>query len=207
MLNGEPYSRSSFEAWIESARHGSAEALGNLLEACRPYLLLIANDRVGLDLQAKVAPSDLVQETFLEAQRDFVAFRGTTEDALRSWLRQILLHNFQNQLRRHRDVEKRAKHAEVSLEPHEDRARNQPVDPHDTPFTRAVARERDDALQQALAQLPPQARQVIEWRSLERCPFEEIGRRLDRSAEAARKLWTRAIERLQEMLDQPHDSG
>ena len=44
-------------------------------------------------------------------------------------------------------------------------------------------------------------RQVIVGRYQEQLSFEEIGRRLHRSAEAARKLWWRAIERLRQELD------
>jgi RNA polymerase sigma-70 factor (ECF subfamily) len=55
------------EDWLAEARQGSREALGRLLEGCRHYLLLMANQDTGPDLRAKVAPSDLVQETFLEA--------------------------------------------------------------------------------------------------------------------------------------------
>jgi RNA polymerase sigma-70 factor (ECF subfamily) len=48
------------------ARKGSREALGRLLETCRPYLLLVANNELDRDLQAKAGASDLVQETFIE---------------------------------------------------------------------------------------------------------------------------------------------
>jgi hypothetical protein len=41
-----------------------------------PYLGGIAARELGPDLRAKGGASDLVQQTFLEAQRDFAAFRG-----------------------------------------------------------------------------------------------------------------------------------
>src|SRR5581483_10881364 len=78
---------------IDQARKGAGDAVGWILEVCRPYLLRIANQELDTDLQAKVAPSDLVQETCLEAQRDFRQFRGSSEQELRAWLRQVLLHN------------------------------------------------------------------------------------------------------------------
>jgi DNA-directed RNA polymerase specialized sigma24 family protein len=62
---------------------GSGDA-GQLLEACRQYLLMIANDVIGPELQAKLGPSDLVQDTFLEAQRHIDAFRGQTRGELRA---------------------------------------------------------------------------------------------------------------------------
>jgi WD40 repeat protein/serine/threonine protein kinase/DNA-directed RNA polymerase specialized sigma24 family protein len=79
--------------WIEAARGGSAEALGELLELCRPHLLRVADGHLEPDLKAKVGASDLVKETFLEAQRHFADFQGATETELLSWLGRILINN------------------------------------------------------------------------------------------------------------------
>src|SRR5437899_2062269 len=79
--------------WLPAARTGSTEALGQLLEACRGYLLLIAQRELAPDLQAKGGASDLVQETFLKAQRHFAGFQGDSEGELKAWLRQLLLNN------------------------------------------------------------------------------------------------------------------
>src|SRR5205814_6556278 len=86
--------------WIEAARHGSPDALGQVLEYCRPYLLAVANEELEPDLQAKAGASDLVQDTFVEAHRGFGGFRGRNEEALLTWLRKILLHNLAD-FRRH----------------------------------------------------------------------------------------------------------
>jgi hypothetical protein len=67
---------------LAAARRGSREALGQSLEACRRYLLAIADRQLDQDLQAKGGASDLVQETFLEAQRDFGQFHGPSPDEL-----------------------------------------------------------------------------------------------------------------------------
>ncbi len=55
-------------------------------------------------------------------------------------------------------------------------------------------------LQQALRQLSPDHEAVIRLRNWERLSFAEIGQRLGRSEEAAKKLWARAITRLKEVL-------
>src|SRR5215470_7553973 len=90
--------------WLPAAHAGSNEALGQALEACRGYLLLIAQRH----LEAKGGASDLVQETFLEAQRDFGQFRGTSEAELLAWLRRLLLNNLGHFSRRYRDTHSRA---------------------------------------------------------------------------------------------------
>ena len=53
-------------------------------------------------LRVKLDPSDLVQETFLKAHREFVQFRGATEPELVAWLRQIMVRSLANQARHHR---------------------------------------------------------------------------------------------------------
>jgi RNA polymerase sigma-70 factor (ECF subfamily) len=56
----------------------------------------------------------------------------------------------------------------------------------------------------AIDRLPDDYRRVIEARSFDGLSFEEVGARLDRSAEAARRLWVRALDRLRaEMGDHP----
>src|SRR5262245_55812569 len=79
--------------WLAAARAGSSEALGQALEACRNYLLLIALRELDSGLQAKGGASDLVQETMVDALRDFRRFHGSSEAELQAWLRELLLHN------------------------------------------------------------------------------------------------------------------
>jgi RNA polymerase sigma-70 factor (ECF subfamily) len=73
--------------WLEDAPHGSSEAAGKLFEGCRQYLMLIATEQVDPALAVKVAPSDLVQETFLKAHRELPQFAGRDEAALLHLLR------------------------------------------------------------------------------------------------------------------------
>src|SRR5262245_62001455 len=84
------------EKWVMQAREGNREALGDLLDLCRRYLLLLAQQELSPVVSAKVAPSDIVQETLMEAGRDFLDFRGATEKELHGWLRRILRNNVSN---------------------------------------------------------------------------------------------------------------
>jgi RNA polymerase sigma-70 factor (ECF subfamily) len=189
--------------YLSAARAGSRDALGLALEACRHYLLQIAHADLSPDLRAKAGASDLVQETFLEAQRDFACFHGGSEEELLAWLRRLLLNNVANFTRRYRDTAKRVVGREVQLELGSASdlrgggiAANTP-----SPSGQAMAEEKALAIQQALERLPDDYRLVITLRNQERCSFEEIGARLNRSTDAARRLWSRAIERLQHELE------
>jgi RNA polymerase sigma-70 factor (ECF subfamily) len=191
--------------WLPAARAGSREALGKLLEAARHYLHTIAQQELDADLRAKNSPSDVVQETFVEVQRSFGHFQGDTEAELLAWMRQLLLHRVGKLRRRFRDTQKRRLSREVALAgdgssdgPTGELAANTP-----SPSGQAMEHEQDQALRAALGRLPEDYRRVIVLRYEEQLPFEEIGRLLQRSPDAARKLWARAVERLHEELDPP----
>src|SRR5262245_3229907 len=89
------------------ARAGSVPDLGQLLELYRRYMTLLARLQIGRRLQGEVEAADLVQETFLQAHRDFRQFRGTTEEELLGWLRQILAHCLAMCVRRYHGTRRR----------------------------------------------------------------------------------------------------
>jgi len=88
-----PEPADEFAGWLTAARAGSSVALGRILEACRGYLLLVAEQDLDQDLRAKGGASDLVQQTFLEAHGAFGQFRGGSEDEVLAWLRHLLRNN------------------------------------------------------------------------------------------------------------------
>jgi RNA polymerase sigma-70 factor, ECF subfamily len=184
------------------ARAGSRDALGQMLEAYRAYLLLIANRQLDPALRAKGGASDLVQETFFEAHRDFSGFLGNSADELQAWLRQLLLHNLANFARRYRETTKRELGREVQLgsETPSGEGGAQLTTDTPSPSGRAMAHEQAQMVQAVLQQLPEDYRQIITWRYQEGRSFEEIARRLERSENAVRKLWFRALERLEQEL-------
>lgn len=87
---------------IFDSRRGDAAARGRLLELYRNDLRLVARSLIGGALRVKLDPSDLVQETFLKAHRDFGQFEGATERELVAGLRRILVRSLANQVKHHR---------------------------------------------------------------------------------------------------------
>jgi RNA polymerase sigma-70 factor (ECF subfamily) len=190
---------------LAAARAGAREVLGELLDLCRGYLLLVAQQELNADLRGKGGASDLVQETFLEAQRDFAQFQGTSETELLAWLRRLLLNNLANFSRRFRATGKRAIAREVGLEgagsgPH---LVDGLVAGNSTPSSLVTAQEQTEILRGALERLPDDYRQVILLRYHEERSFEDIAGLMQRSANAVRKLWLRAIDRLQKDMEIP----
>jgi RNA polymerase sigma-70 factor (ECF subfamily) len=184
--------------WLAAARAGSREALGQALEAYRGYLLLVAQEELDPALRAKGGASDLVQETFLEAQRDFGLFAGTSDEEWRAWLRQLLRHNLADFARRYRATGKRKVAREVRLAPDSSSSERGPDLAADTPTPSrlASANEQVQLLQRAMDRLPEDQRLVIILRHQEKLPFEEIAVRMNRSCPAVRQLWARAVRRL-----------
>jgi RNA polymerase sigma-70 factor (ECF subfamily) len=194
------------EVLLQKARAGDGQALGRLLELYCNYLRLLARTQIDAGLRVRLAPSDLVQETLLEAHRDFGRFLGTTEKELLAWMRQILVRNLADLVRRHR-AGPRDWQRQESLEAMLDRS-SQEVEEAlargiSSPSAIASRREQAVLLADALARLPPHYRDVIVLRNLERRRFDDIAARMGRSAGAVRMLWARALEQLSHLLEEP----
>ncbi len=187
-----------FSVLLHKARGGSIEALGRLFEACRGYLLTVARQELAAPLRTKVDAADVVQETFIEALRDFPNFRGETGHQVRGWLRGILRHNLAD-LTRHFECRCRCLAQEVPLLDRQCAtaarlraflARGGPI------YEQLIVQEQRHALDAALQRLPPRYRRVLQLHFGECYSFAEIGNDLQRSPEAVRKMAWRAIERL-----------
>lgn len=187
---------------LAKARAGDESARDRLFAQCRDYLDLVARARVQNWLQAKVDASDIVQQTLLEAHRGFGRFQGRTEAEWLAWLRRILDHNTADFVRRYGVAGKRQVGREVPMAAPGDSsaACPEPAAADETPSAAAVRHESELHLAKALAQLSDDHREVIVLRNLQRLPFDEVAKRMDRSRPAAQMLWMRAIQKLQEVM-------
>jgi len=204
-----PEPADEFAGWLTAARAGSSEALSRILEACRNYLLLVAERDLDPDLRAKGGASDLVQQTFLEAHGAFGQFRGGCEDEMLAWLRQLLRNNLIDFTRLYRATAKRGTDRELPLDAADTSSQEGVRVAADTPSPsgHAMARERDEAMRAAMGRLPEDYRAILQLRHEDALGFDEIAKRMDRTSEAVRKLWARAVYRLQQEVDEHHDSG
>lgn len=185
-----------FADLLGEARFGSNEAQERLLSLFRDYLNALADERLDSAVRPKVGASDLVQESLIEAHRNFGRFRGHTASELRAWLKRILLNNLLDQYRAWRRSQKRELGREVvfaSAGLHESQLAE---GKGETPSEIVSRREEHESLHAALARLPDHYCKIILLRHRDSCTFEEIGRRMARSADAARMLWGRAFDQL-----------
>jgi RNA polymerase sigma-70 factor (ECF subfamily) len=191
---------------IRRCRQGEAAAREQLFHRYEHYLHVLARAQLGRHLRTKCAPSDLVQQTLLEAHRDFGDFQGHHEAELLAWLRRILAHNLYNEARRF-GAQQRDCAREVSLDQVQAGVEHSSVAlarglAADTPSPSQVAAARESAvhLADALARLPDDYQTVLLLRVFEELPAEEVAQRMHRSAGAVRMLQMRALTALREQL-------
>ncbi|HEY3968123.1 MAG TPA: sigma-70 family RNA polymerase sigma factor [Planctomycetaceae bacterium] len=186
------------------ARQGEDGARGALLEAYRAYLDILARMEIGRRLQTKLDASDVVQETFLEAHRNFGNFRGTAEPEFTAWLREILAARISNLVRHYMGTQARDVRREQGLELNLDQS-SRMLDGglcslQGTPSQHAASREQGVLLAEALAQLPEEYREVVVLRQLQELSFVEVAERMERSVDSVQKLWVRALARLRHLV-------
>jgi RNA polymerase sigma-70 factor (ECF subfamily) len=176
------------------------------LEHFREYLCLLARLRLDRRLQGKLDPSDVVQQTLLEAYQGLDQFRGQGEAQEAAWLRQILARNLANAVRdlgrAKRDVAlERSLEAAVA----ESSARLEAwlAAEQSSPSQRAERNEQGVRLAQALATLPEAQREVLVLRHLQGWSLAAISEQLGRSPSAVAGLLHRGLKQLRELLREP----
>ncbi len=177
-----------FSRSLNEARNGSSIALAQLLNSFREYLSYVTAKELPQSRHRKLRPSSLMQETLLRACRDFDQFRGQSREQLREWLKTILMHCLWNFIRK---PEFRRDFVPLS---------DELIAAVPTPVDRVSGHEFDRALNDAILGLPERYQQAVYLRHVLGLPFEQVGASLNCSAEAARKLWVRALALLAQQL-------
>lgn len=189
-----------WQVLLAQARSGDADAINRVWQSMRSYLLLIAQQGLGENLAAKVDPSDIVQGSLLEAQRDFSRFSGESEEELKAWLRRLVQHNLIDCSRRFQGAQSRDVHRERAFNGSTELRmidRRQP-----TASAMVLRQETQQELRQAVARLSRDQQVVIEMRHRQGLGYGEISQRLGITEEAARKRWARAIYQLRKEMGQ-----
>jgi len=187
------------QALLDRARRGDLAALGQLLQAYRPYIRVIARAvRQGF-APARLDDSDLIQDTLLLAHRAFPRFRGATVAEFAGWLRQLTIRTVGHAARAHLGTGKRDAGIEQPLADLD----VIPVPDGISPEVSAAQHERAAQLAAAVEQLPEEMRRVLLGRLLEALPYSSLATRLGKSEGALRVIYTRALRRLREILGQP----
>jgi RNA polymerase sigma-70 factor (ECF subfamily) len=189
------------------AKKGERSALGSLLEHYRPYLLVLAQRYLDPRLQGRLDPADVVQVTFLEAQRDLESFRGEDIASMLAWLRNILRNNIASMHQHHLMTKKRSAHLEAYSKTSTEEGQVELVDllPSETtsPSQRAMRDEVSAELAASLMKLPDTQKEALRLRYLEGWSLKRISDHLQKSEMAVAGLLKRGLQGLrQELIDE-----
>lgn len=192
---------------LRLARAGDSTSLGMLLSTYTNYMKVLSYAQLDARVQGRVSSSDVVQETLLEAHRDFSHFSGNSLAEFTGWIRKILIHNLARTIESHVLAEKRDVRRERSLEEaassltrSQGKFEAMLADHHRSPSSEADYHETLVQLANTIANLPPEYKEVIVLRHIEGLPFAAVAQRMNRTPGATRMLWMRAIERLREAM-------
>jgi len=182
------------EELARRARAGDQAAAAELYRRYAPQLRARVQRRLGGGIRRKVGASDVVQETCLAAFRDLDGFRDRGPGSFRRWLARIADCRADDEVRRWAGAERRAAGREESVG--SAGAPPEPAAAGPTPSGEASDAEEREALVRAIRELAADDQLVLRLVGIEGRDFDEAGRALGRSPEAARKLYARAVVRL-----------
>lgn len=189
---------SSDESLVRRARGGDEEAFRELFDRWLPRLRSRSRRALRGILRRRVAESDMVQEAYLTAYLRLSDFEDRGEGSFGRWLARILDNKLREQVRGNLGAEKRDLRREVT-QPEGGRESFLP-NRGPTPSAEMIGVERQEALARALAALPDDYQTVLRLVHTERIPLAEVGLRTGRSANAACKIYGRAVAELGRVL-------
>lgn len=167
----------------------------------RPYLHLLA--RLHLSGQSDLDPSDLVQQTLLEAHRGQAECRASTDEGWAAWLRRILANNLADAIRargRARRDARREIPLDAVLAASSARIGLWAVSSEPSPSHAVDRHEQAVRLAAALADLPEAEREALVLQHWHGLTVAQIGERLGRTPAAVGGLLKRGLRRLRERL-------
>jgi RNA polymerase sigma-70 factor (ECF subfamily) len=176
------------------------------LERFRAYLRLLARMHLDPRLQSKLDPSDVVQQTLLQAHQARHDFRGGSEAELAAWLRQILARNLAHAVRdlgrAKRDIG-RERSLEAALDASSARLEAWLAAEQSSPSQKAQHNEQVARLAEAMEELPDAQREALVLHYWQGQSLAEIGQQLGRTPAAVAGLLHRGLEQLRSLWHKP----
>jgi RNA polymerase sigma-70 factor (ECF subfamily) len=171
------------------------------VEEFRDFLRRLAGNRFPARLRGKLDPSDVVQQTLLEAHRRQAQFRGTTDGEQAAWLRLMLLHNLADAGRAFRqDCRDLGREQPLAGPASSSRAAIEPAADESSPSQQAERAELAERLAEALTALPEGQREAVVLYYWHGAAVAEIAKELGRTPAAVAGLLKRGLKQLRQVL-------
>ncbi len=199
---------SETEAWLRRMRDGRPEALAAMFDHYRQRLRQMVQLRMDGRLAARIDPSDVLQEVYLDARRQVQSYLRDPKVAVYVWLRGLAQQRLSNLHRDHLRTQRRSLLNEMSL-PTESTANlaGRLLARVDTPSRVLLKAELGQRLHRALAGLESDDRDVILMRHFENMSNGEVAEVLGLSDSGATMRYGRALTRLKALLLEHLSSG
>lgn len=182
--------------------------LNDLLTRHRPRLVRMVRVRMHPQVRARLDPSDVIQEAYLEAARRIEEYVDEPRVPFFVWLRRMTGQRLQKTHRYHldaqrRDVRRQTRDADRPVPEASVVAMVDLLTADDTTPTRGAARaELRERIVELLDELGEIDREVLCMRHFEELTNEEVAAELGLGKHAASKRYIRALKRLRTLLDE-----
>lgn len=186
------------EDLVRRIQAGDQAALQVLTERCTARFRGLIDRRLQGRLRRKIAASDVLQEASIAALRHLADFEDRGEGSFGHWFHRIVESKIASAARLHVGAGRRSIRHEISHGGRRETA--QFVAPDPSPSEVAVVGELREAVERALEDLPGDYREVICHLQEERLTLDETARRMGRSKGAVKKLYSRALAQMEELL-------
>jgi RNA polymerase sigma-70 factor (ECF subfamily) len=186
---------------LEGAQAGDRRAFDALFARHQDYLHRVIALRLDPRLRARLDPSDVVQDTQLEAFRRLADYCRRRPMPFRLWLRKTAQERLLMARRRHLGAGRRSVGREVPLpEDSSFQLLSQFLAPGSTPSKHLAGRELAQRVREAVAELAEADREVLLLRNLELLSNHEAAEVLGIEPTAASQRYGRALVRLRKLL-------
>ncbi len=180
---------------------GAAEEI----EGYRDYLRFLARVQLGIELRSQLDPSDIVQQSLLQAYQARDDFRGGSKAELVAWLRQILSRTIAHATRElhaeKRDVD-RQQSIHAAVDASSARLELFLAADQSSPSQRAMRREHAVLVAEAVESLSDEQRETVLLRYWHGMTLNEVANAMAKSPTAVAGLLHRGLKTLRTRLIQ-----
>ncbi len=200
--SGNNSDSNSIEVLLDLADQGDERAVHQLLHMHRDRLRKFIALRMEPRLARRIDPSDVIQDSLIDAARRLPEYVAERAIAFYPWLRQIAKERLIDARRRH-SAQKRDVNREQEL-PLTDQSISQLATQFqanaETPEDELVRQERQLAVHQALLDLREEDRELLVMRYLEQMSNAEVADALSLTVPAVKTRHTRILDKLHRSL-------
>lgn len=188
----------SLDELIRRAQSGDEDSWAQLVEQHTAGLRRRIRSRLSPPVRRRISDSDVVQETWMVANRRLQDFESQGPGSFQAWLGAIAEHTARGFVKRHARAAKRDARTEVTRGARVETAHFAGRRP--TASAEAMGRELRGRIGEAMAVLPKDYRTIIELLQHRRVTIAEAAELMGRTPNAIKKLHGRALGELAEIL-------